>query len=364
MAKPYEKTCRVSAGIALLVAISLTGCRGRTSEQGFKSDGDRTYEYWSGLSQAQERTIRAYTQGDEVGLEDIVRLLTAMAQSIEGLPARGVDPDAIEAAHGLAESERRLAIFLQQNVGAAGSWQTAAGTALFGDTSVSKEQAAAASALREFIEEATTKARRTRALLSSRYDREFPPLDDPPADQQKQSIGPILARMFRSCRGLTALPPELERARLQQESASIAESAQKLLAEMAEAEVQQVHLTRDVNALRRDAKRQTDQSRKKALVAELDARAKDLAAKRDAIVALWGKLQTAREQRQRINTTLAELEVKLRQVREGAASSLDDSSLEGAKAALKHLDGELEKRQLEDELTKDRPQGPLPERQE
>ena len=111
---------------------------------------------------------------------DVAKLLTAAAKAVEELPAVGVDPDAIDAAHGLAESLRRLGGFLQRTLSVENGVQATVRILLFGDTAVFGEQAAEGRALRTFAEDAAAKARKTRAVLSSRYGREFPPLDARP----------------------------------------------------------------------------------------------------------------------------------------------------------------------------------------
>lgn len=151
----------------------------------------RTLEYWEGISRAQYFAAGQFAGYDNPKLEDVTKLLVAVAKGVEELPAVGVDPDAIEAAHGVAESMRRLTRFLGQSLSAANGVQATI-RLLFGDNGAFKELSADTRDLRNFIEESAAKARKTRAVLSSRYGREFPALDAPP----KKPAGPNPAQQL------------------------------------------------------------------------------------------------------------------------------------------------------------------------
>jgi hypothetical protein len=187
--------------------------------RGPKADGEHTYQYWCEINRAQERPSRSYALQTRGTREEVVPLLTAMAAALEALPSRGVDADAIEVGCALADSMRRLASFLQRNTAAAGEVPDTVRTLLFGEPGVFKDHTAKSSELRRLLQEAAARARKMRALLSARYDRDFPALDAVPP-QPKQPADAERS-IFRICKELTALPPEVELARLRHEAAAL-----------------------------------------------------------------------------------------------------------------------------------------------
>jgi hypothetical protein len=325
------------------------GCRSSSTEQGPKVDGDRTYEYWGAISRAQEQTIQNYAMRGPANLENVVGLLHALAESVEALSAEGVDPEAIEVGHGIAESMRRLASFLPRNLSAAAALPATVRDLLFGDMSVFKEQAADARAVRTFIEEAAAKAHKMRELLASRYDREFPALDAAPA-------GPDLPRTFRLCQALTAVPPEVELARLRHESAALRKAAERVWEELARATGEEADLKRTVAALSEKAERENDPARKKALAADLAARRKLQAAKTDGVAKLQERVRALREQQKAIDANLAELAAALAAVRQkGNDLTTDTNELRACREKLEEIQRRLDAEKKKLELQEPRP---------
>lgn len=360
----------------LLLLLVVVGCENSSRDQGPKADGTRTYEYWCGISRAQDQAVHHFTLRGPASMDGAVRLLTAMAQSVEALPAQGVDADAIEAAHGLAESMRRLAGFLQRNVNATAAVADTV-RLLFGDASVFKEKAAEAREVRTFIENESAKARKIRALLSSRYGREFPSLEASTTAPSKPGAGPNLSQLFRICPELSAVPPEVELARLRNKLAGLDKTIDEIIGKLASAHVEHRQLEAEVNSLEERAKVLGEllrQGREQAvgrvkvptedmmssfrsLTATLAARRKLLAAKSDMISALQQQLEAVREVRTKARTNFEHLETELAMTRvtkgedatEGAASDRE-SQLRKIRIQLAELDRLLQPTERKSDL--------------
>jgi hypothetical protein len=317
---------------------------GSGPQGGHFATGERTYQFWCEANRAQQRQVRIYTTQSKGTREEVVGMLTATAESVEGLPSRGVDADAIEAAHGLAESMRRLASFLRQNSGQDDAVPATVETLLFGDAGAFKDQAADARQLRSYLEESAARARKMRALLSSRYDREFPALEATPTKHLKQPTDPTIT-VFHITRELSKAPPEVELMRLQQEVAALDEAAEDTVSALARARVEENELRREVAALSEKADRENDPARKKALAAELDARRKLLAARADVIGTLQQRLSAIQEQKREFQALRTEMETSLEALRllgKGDNVLADPDALRGIRERMEELQRRLE----------------------
>jgi hypothetical protein len=312
---------------------------------------DRTLEYWEGINRAQYYAAGQFAGYENPKLEDVTKLLTAVAKGVEELPAVGVDPDAIEVAHGLAESMRRLARFLEQSLSTANVVQAGI-RLLFNDPGALKEQAADARELRTFIEDAAAKARKTRAVLSSRYGREFPALDAPP----KKPAGPTPAQQllatFQLFRDLEQPTARQELARLRAEIAGIEADESKMKNELAKRIVEKEKLSRELDSLRQAVKGEFVAERQKALAAKLEVAEKQFEAVAKTVEVLGEQLAALQAQRRDLQTAADELEVELRLLEPSNLKAADNTKLTELREQIekmnKRLDVEREKLQLID----------------
>jgi hypothetical protein len=137
-----------------------------------KGTGTRTYDYWTRVSRVLQ-TVKNYQAG---GDESPVAACRNAVASIENLPTAGVDPEAVKTCLSVAALFKAKAdvsdaitspAFLMEAFirGADGDPFGASMDGFYADNAVNERY--------KIVREQVV---RTRALLSSRYGREFPPL--------------------------------------------------------------------------------------------------------------------------------------------------------------------------------------------
>lgn len=134
----------------------------------------RTFRYWCEVGTICNEWM---PKGKDAKLADFARAFKQISAEIGDLSVRSVDEDAIGAAHDLSAVLTKMAKYATENDGI-GRGGEAFLRGLFGDPlGVALEVAAEQRALKMSFDEVTAKLQRNRALLSSRYDLEFPKLD-------------------------------------------------------------------------------------------------------------------------------------------------------------------------------------------
>jgi hypothetical protein len=211
----------------------------------------------------QDRVIQNYTLSHKAKVADVVKLIRELAQAMEDLPASGVDADAIDAVHDQADAMRRFAGLLERSTGQPQMVHNII-RGIFGDLKgVLQEQAADVREVRRRIEDAAAKVRKTRALLSARYDREFPTFDAPRDERPTQASNPrgnflVFSRLMQP-------PAEVHLEQLNSEIDNINKDIKKIIIRLAgtEAEVslfeiqldakreRQAHLRSDISEMQK-----------------------------------------------------------------------------------------------------------------
>jgi hypothetical protein len=131
----------------------------------------RTYEYWDEVYQTvHEGYLHVQNGTKEEVLKDAASL-------IDKLPTRGVDEEAIDCVQDIAAALLKKAEFLETNGGAARAPEAFIRGMLGDPFGVAGEVSDEAKAVDRRFGEIRAKAKKTRAILSSRYDKEFPGLE-------------------------------------------------------------------------------------------------------------------------------------------------------------------------------------------
>lgn len=130
----------------------------------------RTYQHWCEVAIIGNEWMPKVKDPKPI---EIARAMKQIASEIDGLPVRGVDEDAVAVSQDTSEVLGKIAKFIEENDGL-GRGAEAFIRGIYGDPfGVAKEMAADQKALNEAIERVNAKRKKTRALLTARYDIEF-----------------------------------------------------------------------------------------------------------------------------------------------------------------------------------------------
>ncbi|MBL8792789.1 MAG: hypothetical protein JNM56_02685 [Planctomycetia bacterium] len=130
----------------------------------------RTLEYWSEVRQI----LADVNPGKDAAPQDVARALRNGTRAIDDLPLRGVDPGAVSCIMDLVEAANSLARAIDNN---SDRGVEAFVRGFFGDPlGVAQEVAAEQRAIAIKIDKAVENCKRMRAVLTERYDVEFPQL--------------------------------------------------------------------------------------------------------------------------------------------------------------------------------------------
>ena len=132
----------------------------------------RTYEYWCALVKV-EKAYSAFIT-DARG-NDYVKALRQLASIFENASTRGVDEEAVGAFLESGECLSKLATFIERNNGIDAPLEAFIRGMLGDPLGVINEYNADQRAVKETIDRAHAKMTRMRAILTARYDIEFPP---------------------------------------------------------------------------------------------------------------------------------------------------------------------------------------------
>jgi hypothetical protein len=135
----------------------------------------RTISYWQEVNQIGQDWSKKLEE--DKSIEVFYSILQQLGTDIAELPTRGVDEDAINACHELAEAFENMANFAKTHTSNERLMEAFIIGYLGDPLSIANEVAAEEKAIKEKCDAARIKLRRTKALLSSRYDFEFPKLD-------------------------------------------------------------------------------------------------------------------------------------------------------------------------------------------
>jgi tetratricopeptide (TPR) repeat protein len=131
----------------------------------------RTYQYWCEVGVIGNEWM---PKAKDVKPIEYAHALKQIASEMDGLPVRGVDEDAVSAMQDMSEVLGKMAKFIEENNGL-GRGGEAFIRGMLGDPfGVAQEVAADQKALKDALEKATTKIKKTRSVLTARYDIEFP----------------------------------------------------------------------------------------------------------------------------------------------------------------------------------------------
>jgi hypothetical protein len=164
-----RKALIASAIIAALLLIVLVAAASRSSN----GTADRTYEYWSQVRQTIQAGAKIAKTDQGPSTSERCR---SIAAAINNLPTAGVDEEAVRACLSAAALFDRRAEINEAITSPAFLFEVFVREANGDPFGASLDALSADSALKQRVTVVREQLTRTRALLSSRYGREFPPL--------------------------------------------------------------------------------------------------------------------------------------------------------------------------------------------
>jgi hypothetical protein len=130
----------------------------------------RTYDYWCEV----DRILHEAAKGAKP--DEYTATWKSMAKAVDELPCRGVDEEAIDCVQDLGNVLLKKAEFYEKDPRAARAPEAFIRGVLGDPLKVADEISAEEKAIDKQVEETLSKAKKLRAILSSRYDNEFPNL--------------------------------------------------------------------------------------------------------------------------------------------------------------------------------------------
>jgi hypothetical protein len=169
----WGRNQRVAAGIGIALAVIILIAFARTIVSPSNATGDRTFDYWTHVRSALQSAAKTFRAEDS---EAAVESCRKIAESIEALPTAGVDQDAVTAGLALAALFKAKAD-VDETISSPAFLMQAFIRGANGDPfGASLDGLNANNAVNQRSKLVREKMRQTRAILSSRYGREFPPI--------------------------------------------------------------------------------------------------------------------------------------------------------------------------------------------